>query len=93
MMPLFITSDGVNNFGEKLSERRINVLDNAVKALQMLLDNGVEEHLEIEYSCSIVEDCLEHLKSVQNYQPNTSKSPAEFERNGGYGLSAAERNK
>ncbi len=71
----------------------IDYLNNAIIALENLMRNGVEEHLEIECSCSIVEDCLEHLKAVQNYHPESSESPAEFERNGGYGLSAAERNK
>lgn len=71
----------------------IDYLNNAIIALENLMRNGVSERLEIEYSCSIVEDCLEHLKAVHNYQPDASESPADFERNGGYGLSAAERNK
>jgi len=71
---------------------KIDYLNNAITALENLMRNGVEEHLEIEYSCSIVEDCLEHLKAVQNFEPDNSESPEDFERNGGNGLTDRERN-
>lgn len=71
----------------------IDYLNNAIIALKNLHKEGVSERLENEFSTVRIEDWIEELKRVYNYEPETSESPAEFERNGGYGLSAAERNK
>lgn len=70
----------------------IDYLNNAITALKNLHKNGVSERLENEFSTVRVEDWIEELERVYNYEPDTSESPAEFERNGGYGLSTKERN-
>ncbi len=70
----------------------IDYLNNAIIALKNLHKNGVSERLENEFSTVRVEDWIEELERVYNYEPDASESPAEFERNGGYGLSAKERN-
>jgi len=61
--------------------------------LEILISDGVPDKLEEIIDWDIIEDCRAHLQMLHEYQPDTSESPAEFERNGGYGLSAAERNK
>lgn len=61
--------------------------------LEILISNGVPEKLESVVDYDIIENCRAHLQMLCEYEPDTSESPAEFERNGGYGLSAAERNK
>lgn len=90
-MSIFVKPEDVTMFQQ--NEYKINVLKNAIDALELLMKNGVEEHLENEFSTVKIEDWIEELKAVYNYEPSNEPTSAQFERDGGYGLSDAERNK
>ena len=74
-------------------ENSQQAMEIAQLALDYLLENGVPENVENEVDWGVIELAECETRRLIDYQPDTSESPAEFERNGGYGLSAAERNK
>ena len=67
---------------------------NALEALNDLQLNGVPDSLENEIDESAITSAIYELERlVEIYEESKEESPADFERNGEYGLSAAERNK
>jgi hypothetical protein len=65
----------------------------ALEALNELELNGVPDSLENEIDWDVITAAIYELQDLTAiYEGSKKPSPAEFERNGGYGLSAEERN-
>lgn len=93
-MSIFVKSEDVTMFQHKAAKPTFeSELFSAVTALKSLMSQSVDENFEDVYDYDLIEECKDHLQALIDYEPDNSPTSTQFERDGGFGLSDAERNR